>query len=414
MPSERESRVRWSATATDGFQFVRRRRRGFLHLNGNFGHRTSHQHKPEVWVGNRGASHLRWRCGPREPPPSGGGLHRDGLVGGSFSLFVDGISESVSIRNLLELFSGYGKVLDTFISRKRRPYKNCRFGFVRFSHRREAEKAIADLNGWYQAGVKLSVSMAKYQKGGTPFTVKQVAEQRFNHPHRRTISAPLPVSSMFCEKVWGVQTKNSTVGNWEKIIPVLINIRFSESSDLASKLNFHIAVEKSEALISETERISIKAPDCTTSGSSSTSPTKLIVASKQAAGMNHRDEIRTSEISTLVDNRTIVSVAEDGVPMTNNNDYGADQVARSNGQYGSQKDKSEMNVQAPCLEAVPKLSTVAGLDAVTPHPERSETSQIIPTKKPKGKRALLNSKDIAEYLGYYTKRPSPAEASQKH
>ncbi|CAO2830987.1 unnamed protein product [Amaranthus hypochondriacus] len=88
---------------------------------------------------------------------------------------------------------------------------------------------------------------------------------------------------------------------------------------------------------------------------------------------------------------------------------------------GNKNEKVDMvvvgNLPAPLtigMQAVPKLSTVAGLDAVTPHPEKSETTQIVPTKKSKGKRAILDSKGIAEYLGYYTSGPSPAEASQKH
>ncbi|CAO2834927.1 unnamed protein product [Amaranthus hypochondriacus] len=65
------------------------------------------------------------------------------------------------------------------------------------------------------------------------------------------------------------------------------------------------------------------------------------------------------------------------------------------------------------MQPVPKPSTVAGPENVKEQPKRSESTQNFPLKKSKGKRVLLNSKEIADFLGFFTSGPSPAETSQK-
>ncbi|CAO2822716.1 unnamed protein product [Amaranthus hypochondriacus] len=396
MGSEREFRERRSASVAGDFESARRRRKDGFHLNGFIGRRASSQHWSELWAGNRGASHLRWRCGPREPPSSGGDLHRGGKVGGSFSLFVDGLSKAFSNRFLQQLFGVYGKLLDTFISRKRKPNKKCLFGFVRYSHRREAEKAIADLNGCFRSGVRLSVSMAKYQKGGTPFKVKLVPMQSFYQPRKQTTFASPRDSRKFCEEV---QSKNSTVGKKENIIPVLFNFRLSEKSDLAL-LKYVIVVENSEVLISEAAMASIKASELAVSGLSSKSPTKMIKASVQDAGNYQRHEDRVPGISIMADSQTTVSGAGIGVPKTNNIEYGAAHEKEVS------LDPAVIGVPSDPLPAVN-----AGEVSCSSQPQMSATTLVFSTYsspvKPKkisatGNRAkALNSRDVAKFLGFY-------------
>ncbi|CAO2840902.1 unnamed protein product [Amaranthus hypochondriacus] len=114
--------------------------------------------------GHRGEPRHRWWRGPREPSPHGLGDTRKNLI----TLFVDGISKTVTVTLLRNLFEKQGKVRDIYVSGKRRKLVKESFGFVRYSTMREAQEAINKLDGVVVHGVKLKVSMAKYYKGGVP------------------------------------------------------------------------------------------------------------------------------------------------------------------------------------------------------------------------------------------------------
>lgn len=103
--------------------------------------------------GNRGVARHPWWRGPREPTHSGRGV---------VSLFVDGIPSTVKLHELRELFSKVGSIADIYISGKRRRYTKEDFGFVRFYNIKEAEKAIAELNGFLIHGQRIQVSKAKF------------------------------------------------------------------------------------------------------------------------------------------------------------------------------------------------------------------------------------------------------------
>ncbi|KAH7837048.1 hypothetical protein Vadar_008956 [Vaccinium darrowii] len=62
------------------------------------------------------------------------------------SVYVDNLSEDMDAEWLGQIFSKYGRVLDSFIPKKRSKAYQSKFGFVRFNSLREAEEAIADLN----------------------------------------------------------------------------------------------------------------------------------------------------------------------------------------------------------------------------------------------------------------------------
>lgn len=49
------------------------------------------------------------------------------------SVFVDNILESMGTRELYNIFSNYGVVMDAFIPNKRRKMTQSRFGFVRYN-----------------------------------------------------------------------------------------------------------------------------------------------------------------------------------------------------------------------------------------------------------------------------------------
>ncbi|MED6124479.1 hypothetical protein PIB30_059282 [Stylosanthes scabra] len=59
-----------------------------------------------------------------------------------------------------------GRVLDVFLSRKKRKRNKLMFEFVRFETKIEADGAIQELHGWKVWGCKLEVTESKYRKDG--------------------------------------------------------------------------------------------------------------------------------------------------------------------------------------------------------------------------------------------------------
>ena len=116
--------------------------------------------------GNRGLSHLQWRCGPREPPRALGGAFQNSPV----SLFVDCIAEVISSGWLRFIFEKVGRVEDVFISAKARKFRKEAFGFVRYTRLQDAKNAINRLDGLALKGMRLKVSLARYSKGGSAIT----------------------------------------------------------------------------------------------------------------------------------------------------------------------------------------------------------------------------------------------------
>ncbi|KAH7852881.1 hypothetical protein Vadar_030477 [Vaccinium darrowii] len=64
-----------------------------------------------------------------------------------------------------QIFSKYGRVLDAFIPRKKSKNFLTTFGFVRFNTLKEAEEAIADLNGFIIRNKKMLVKLATFNAG---------------------------------------------------------------------------------------------------------------------------------------------------------------------------------------------------------------------------------------------------------
>ena len=77
----------------------------------------------------------------------------------------------MSNSRLKDIVDGEGSVIDVFISRKLRKSTRYAFGLVRFNRFQEAKNAIKNLDGYEVRGYCLRVSMAKFNKGGSPFNV---------------------------------------------------------------------------------------------------------------------------------------------------------------------------------------------------------------------------------------------------
>lgn len=104
-------------------------------------------------------------------------------------LFVDGLPKSATNGDHRKAFESIGRVEDVFISKKVRKNRIDGFGFFWYRDGSVTEDACKQLDGSLFFGKKLRVSMARYCKGGRPFSHKpfSVGEQR---PTNRRIKFP--------------------------------------------------------------------------------------------------------------------------------------------------------------------------------------------------------------------------------
>ena len=90
--------------------------------------------------------------------------HGQGLSKCHFTVFVDNLPASMSKSWLWQLFSYEGKVVDIFLSQKKRKNSKQPFAFVRFVKRDEANLAIKNLHKTEIKGCKIKVSLAKFKR----------------------------------------------------------------------------------------------------------------------------------------------------------------------------------------------------------------------------------------------------------
>ncbi|XP_028122359.1 uncharacterized protein LOC114319533 [Camellia sinensis] len=81
-----------------------------------------------------------------------------------FTVFVDNLPASMNPKELFNLFSKFGVVLDVFIPQKRRKVSNTRFGFVRFNCYVAAKIAVQKANGLWVDDRPLQVNHAEFGK----------------------------------------------------------------------------------------------------------------------------------------------------------------------------------------------------------------------------------------------------------
>ena len=82
----------------------------------------------------------------------------------SFTILVDNLPLSVTRSWLWQLFGYEGKMVDVFLSRKRRKNNHQPLAFVRFAKQHEAKKAIMNLHESVIRGCKIKVSMAEFKR----------------------------------------------------------------------------------------------------------------------------------------------------------------------------------------------------------------------------------------------------------
>ena len=79
----------------------------------------------------------------------------------AYSLFIDELPMEMTLDWLLQIFRGEGKIIEVYVSHKRRSKNDCRFGFVRFKKLEEAKKAIRNLDGVKIRDKFMKVSFAR-------------------------------------------------------------------------------------------------------------------------------------------------------------------------------------------------------------------------------------------------------------
>ncbi|XP_057429123.1 uncharacterized protein LOC130722418 [Lotus japonicus] len=87
--------------------------------------------------------------------------------GQSFSVYVDGLSDRITLIKLKTIFGKAGRVKDVFIQFKRKFQRRFRYGFVRFQNDEEAWRAIRTLNGLRIDGNYLVVKRANPKQATT-------------------------------------------------------------------------------------------------------------------------------------------------------------------------------------------------------------------------------------------------------
>ncbi|MED6155436.1 hypothetical protein PIB30_005287 [Stylosanthes scabra] len=82
----------------------------------------------------------------------------------SYTVFVDNLPANTTKQWLVRVFNSVGRVVDTFLSMKKRAKNPLRFAFVRYATIREAGYAVEQFDGWLIWGIRLTVTESRYRR----------------------------------------------------------------------------------------------------------------------------------------------------------------------------------------------------------------------------------------------------------
>ncbi|CAO2830854.1 unnamed protein product [Amaranthus hypochondriacus] len=234
--------------------------------------------------GHRGEPRHRWWRGPREPSPHGLGASSKKLV----TLFVDGISSTITLQNLRELFEKHGKVMDVYISGKKRKLVKESFGFVRYSTEKEAQEAMKKLDDFVVHGVKLKVSKAKYKKGGVPAEILHERTQKQPPLKKGVLNPALRDQRSYRDIVKGTIARNQAEEVLEhENTPTQVIVTLNKSTTMEDRLKFAIIVEVEKPYDSASIETIVKEAQLPVVCISSLSPYKLMVFMKDLVGVEN-------------------------------------------------------------------------------------------------------------------------------
>ena len=225
---------------------------------------------------NRGEPGLQWRSGLREPKRVPAGEQST-----THSLFVDNIPKRLPLTWLQKLFNRCGVVVDIFISTKNRSNNAARFGFVRYGSVQEARTAIATFNGLSVQGMKLLVSMARYEKGGAPASNRYLPERRKTGEVKKIWYPALRDDRSYRDVAQGLKNKieelESVVAQKAATIPVLHSLMVDENVDVQKMLGRAAIAEKTDVLQLPQIRTELSAFQANINGIFYLSPTKVLL-----------------------------------------------------------------------------------------------------------------------------------------
>lgn len=90
--------------------------------------------------------------------------------GESFSVYVDGLGDRITLMKLRSIFGRAGRVRDVFVQFKQKLQRRFRYGFVRFQNDEEASKAIRMFDGMRLDGNYLVVKRANVKQASVNST----------------------------------------------------------------------------------------------------------------------------------------------------------------------------------------------------------------------------------------------------
>ncbi|KAK8681842.1 hypothetical protein V6N13_054243 [Hibiscus sabdariffa] len=105
---------------------------------------------------------------------------------GIVSLFVNNLPPYLHWSGLRQVFGRQGDIVDSFIAKKLDKSCKC-FGFVRFSNRADAERAIERLDSFKLYGFRLSVAVARYKTRTTYW--RKVFQDKMQHEIHGEVNA---------------------------------------------------------------------------------------------------------------------------------------------------------------------------------------------------------------------------------
>ncbi|KAL4291731.1 hypothetical protein GQ457_14G023730 [Hibiscus cannabinus] len=135
-----------------------------------------------------------------------------------FTLFVNNLSERLHWQGLWFAFGRHGEVTDAFIPRKRNK-RGTRFGFVRFTNRRDADRAIERLNGFNLFGSIIHVGYALFNdrtshwRNDRPSSARPIAKGSFavRSETKEPFSEPVKDEFLITRKTWEANLEKASL-----------------------------------------------------------------------------------------------------------------------------------------------------------------------------------------------------------
>ena len=161
---------------------------------------------------------------------------------------MDYIPLDTTINALRKIFENEGRVNDIFISRKARKFRREAFSFVRYYNLQDAKNAVRNLDGFEVKGMRLSVSMAKYNKGGVSFKKLNSPSEEKAAGFRRITKPFFRDQRKYAEVLMGKQKVVSKGDEGKKAIPINFTIEAVENKEIVKMLDQAIIAENTDVI----------------------------------------------------------------------------------------------------------------------------------------------------------------------